>query len=347
MKTRQAALCLGLLLLLPASAAAGADANAEYVELTPAPMPTQATGAIKLPSADPGSFATVPPETQRWPMPAVAAPAQEGGTVPLLSAPDERAGVVMTYYAGARVTVLREAKPGFVQVQTGTKDAGAMGYMRRSDLRIGSAALREVTPEYTMIELNREATVYAWCDTGAQVIGSFAAGERFYTVGKNDGKWVQIVAPESSVVRRADAWDWQVPETQGTRTDGRTGVTSGFVLMETGLGRGYSCIAERWEVEPAPGEITREQAVETAVQTLLRFTLPEGLGTAAALRAQEPQALWLYSRTDTGYVRLTVEVTVPLAGLTVGRVSLDPGGAPVLASVEEDGYVVEQEVYTR
>ena len=124
-------------------------------------------------------------------------------------------------------------------------------------------------------------------------------------------------------------------------------MTGGFVLMETGLGRGYPCIAERWEVEPAPGEITREQAVETAVQTLLRFTLPEGLGTAAALRAQEPQALWLYSRTDTGYVRLSIEVTVPLGGLTVGYVNLDPDGTPVLASVEEDGYVVEQEVYTR
>ena len=112
MKTRQAALCLGLLLLLPASAAAGASANAEYVELTPSP----ATSAIKLPSADPGSLATVPPETQRWPMPAVAAPAQEGGDVPLLDKPDEGARVVMTYYAGTRVTVLREAKPGFVQV---------------------------------------------------------------------------------------------------------------------------------------------------------------------------------------------------------------------------------------
>ena len=343
MKTRQAALCLGLLLLLPASAAAGASVNAEYVELTPSP----ATGAIKLPSADPGSLATVPPETQRWPMSAVAAPAQEGGAVPLLDKPDEGARVVMTYYAGTRVTVLREAKPGFVQVQTGTKEAGAMGYMRKSDLRIGSAALREVTPEYTMIELNREATVYAWCDTGAQEIGSFAAGERFYTAGKNDGKWVQIVAPESSVVRRADAWEWEVPQTHGTRADGRTGVTGGFVWMETGLGRGYPCMAERWEVEPAPGEITREQAVETAVQTLLRFTLPEGVDTAEALRAKEPQAQWLYSRTDTGYVRLSIEVTVPLGGLTIGRVSLDPDGAPVSVSIEEEGYMLESESYTR
>ena len=333
MKARQAALYLCLLLLLPAAAAAGGSENAEIA----APAPTAA--AFKLP--DSGSLATAPPQTQRWPMTAVAVPAQEGGTVVLLDAPDANARVLMTYYAGTRLTVLREAKPGFLQVQTGTKEAGTMGYMRSDELRLGSAALREAAPETMMIELNRDADVYAWCDEGSGVIGSFAASERFFAIGKNDGKWVQIAVPGSGIVTRKDAYEWLDTGAQGTRADGTPGVTCGFVRLETGMGRGYPCIAERWEVEPVPGEITREQAVEIAVQAALLLDLPVELRTEAALRDRESRAMWMYSMAGSGFVQLSVNVTLELNDALSVSVNLRGDGSVTSVNMTEDGVILE------
>ena len=335
MKARQAALCLCLLLLLPAVAAAGGSENAELAQVTPVPT----AAALKQP--DPGSLATVPPQVQRWPMTAVAVPAQEDGAVALLDAPDANARVLMTYYAGTRLTVLREAKPGFLQVQIGTREAGAMGYMRRSELRLGSAALREAAPEYVMIELNREVDVYAWCDEGSGVIGSFAAGERFFAIGKNDGKWVQIAVPGNGIVTRGDQYEWLDIGAQGTRADGTPGITCGFVRMETGLGRGYPCIAERWEVEPVPGEITREQAVEIAVQAALLLDLPEAFRTEAALCARAPQMTWMYSMEDSGFVQLSVNVTFELDDAISVSVNLRGDGSVTTANMTQDGVILQ------
>ena len=335
MKARQAALCLCLLLLLPAVAAAGGSENVELAQVTPVPT----AAALKQP--DPGSLATVPPQVQRWPMTAVAVPAQEDGAVALLDAPDANARVLMTYYAGTRLTVLREAKPGFLQVQIGTREAGAMGYMRRSELRLGSAALREAAPEYVMIELNREVDVYAWCDEGSGVIGSFAAGERFFAIGKNDGKWVQIAVPGNGIVTRGDQYEWLDIGAQGTRADGTPGITCGFVRMETGLGRGYPCIAERWEVEPVPGEITREQAVEIAVQAALLLDLPEAFRTEAALCARAPQMTWMYSMEDSGFVQLSVNVTFELDDAISVSVNLRGDGSVTTANMTQDGVILQ------
>ena len=247
----------------------------------------------------------------------------------------------MTYYAGTRLTALREAKPGFLLVQTGTEEAGAMGYMRRSELRFGSTALREAAPEYMMIELNRDADVYAWCDEGSGVIGSFAAGERFFAIGKNDGKWVQIAVPGSGIVTRRDVYEWLDTGAQGTRADGMPGITCGFVRMETGLGRGYPCIAERWEVEPVPGEITREQAFSLAVQAALQLDLPEELRTETALRARNPQATWMYSMADSGFVQLSVNVTLALDEALSVSVNLRGDGSIISANRTEDGVILE------
>ena len=328
-----------LLLLAPAAALAGGSENEETVMPAAAP---ETTAVPLTPSALGGApLETVPPQTKSWPMTAVAAPAQEGGTVALLDVPSAGAGIVMTYYAGTRLTALREAKPGFLQVQTGTKEAGAMGYMRKSELRLGSAALREAAPETMMIELNRDADVYAWCDEGSGVIGSFAAGERFFAIGKNDGKWVQIAVPGSGIVTRRDAYEWLDTGAQGTRADGTPGVTCGFVRLETGLGRGYPCIAERWEVEPVPGEITREQAVEIAVQAALLLDLPEALRTEAALRARAPQMTWMYSMADSGFVQLSVNVTLALDEALSVSVNLRGDGSIISANRTEDGVILE------
>ena len=216
-----------------------------------------------------------------------------------------------------------------------------MGYMRRSELRLGSAALREAAPEYMMIELNREADVYAWCDEGSGVIGSFAAGERFFAIGKNDGKWVQIAVPGNGIVTRGDQYEWLDIGAQGTRADGTPGITCGFVRMETGLGRGYPCIAERWEVEPVPGEITREQAVEIAVQAALLLDLPEAFRTEAALCARAPQMTWMYSMEDSGFVQLSVNVMFELDDAISVSVNLRGDGSVTTANMTQDGVILQ------
>ena len=311
----------------------GASQPAAAPETTAVPLTPSALGGAPL--------ETVPPQTKSWPMTAVAAPAQEGGTVALLDAPSTGAVVVMTYYAGTRLTALREAKPGFLLVQTGTKEAGAMGYMRRSDLRFGSTALREAAPEYMMIELNRDADVYAWCDEGSGVIGSFAAGERFFAIGKNDGKWVQIAVPGSGIVTRRDVYARLATGAQGTRADGMPGITCGFVRMETGLGRGYPCIAERWEVEPVPGEITHEQAVEIAVQAALLLDLPEELRTETALRARNPQVTWMCSLPGSGFVQMSILATLELDDVSILSVNLRGDGSVSSVNMTEDGVILE------
>ena len=152
---------------------------------------------------------------------------------------------------------------------------------------------------------------------------------------------MQIAVPGSGIVTRRNVYEWLDTGAQGTRADGMPGITCGFVRMETGLGRGYPCIAERWEVEPVPGEITREQAFSLAVQAALQLDLPEELRTETALRARNPQATWMYSMADSGFVQLSVNVTLALDEALSVSVNLRGDGSIISANRTEDGVILE------
>ena len=269
--------------------------------------------------AQAAALETVPPETETWPRLAVAAAQQEGDTVPLFAEPDDSSEVLMAYYRGARLTALRRALPGYVQVQAGTAQAGLLGYMREEDLRFDSAALREIQPEYVMILLNRETPIYAGCDELAEVIGTCSVEQTYYTIGKNDGKWVQLYAPTGSYVGQSSERFWAVREGEGA--------AEGFVLLSTGLARGYECAAVRWEVEPIPGEITRAQAVELAVTALMTEDngMPGEMRSEAFLRGLDFETAWWYSVPDSGFVSVGVDVTYECDAYTL-HAALYPDG---------------------
>lgn len=185
---------------------------------------------------------------------AVAAPAQEEGTVALYDRPDPASEVLMEYYSGAPLTVLSLEKAGMVKVQSGVQGASIMGYMREDDLRYGLAAMRAV-PQATMsIELLRDVDIYAYPDGMAERIGHIPAGETVLTCAKNDGKWVQLFGLPREL---RGEWDGVPPQ-------------NGFVEMVTGRGKGawQAPGVQQW-VLPLESELGYEQAIDRAIELIL------------------------------------------------------------------------------
>ena len=65
----------------------------------------------------------------------------------LLDAPHERANVLMRYYVGTQVEVIREVDDTYVQVNVGQEGGSLLGYMEKRDLHFGEKAVREVRAE--------------------------------------------------------------------------------------------------------------------------------------------------------------------------------------------------------
>jgi len=199
-----------------------------------------------------------------------------GATVNLYALPDENAVVLMEYYSGAPLEVVRPVGGRFYQVQVGDEAASVMGYIRAQDLAVGGEAARQVQPCFMKLEFNREAQVYAYCDEGSQVIGMCELGRTYYAMSKNEDKWVQLFLP---------------PQPHLQEEEDR--MTSGFVHLETGMARGYWQELQRWEVQPADGDISRDQAVEMAIAYLEngeRLGIPEVYKGRAELEAMPHRA---------------------------------------------------------
>ena len=230
---------IGLILILcflPACAVAGAAQNHEQ----------EREAAIYE-----GPLAVVPPQAERdLTRRASVVTRSSSDAAPLYAQPNAQSAVLMTYYSGAPVEVIRSVG-GFFLVQAGGAQAGLMGYMRAEDLAVGDAARRQVQPCFMRLEFNREAPVYAYCDEGAQQIGVCEVGKTYYAMSKNEDKWVQLFLPPQPHV-------WEEEDR----------LTKGFVKLETGMARGYWQELEGWEVEPIEGEITAEQAEALAMEYL-------------------------------------------------------------------------------
>ena len=197
-------------------------------------------------------------------------------TVRLYAKPDESARVIMEYYSGAPLEIVRSVGGKFYQVQAGSEDASVMGYIRAQDLAVGGEAARQVQPCFMKLEFNREAQVYAYCDEGSQAIGTCEPGKTYYAMSKNEDKWVQLfLPPQPHLQEEADR------------------MTQGFVHLETGMARGYWQELQRWEVQPADGDISRDQAVEMAIAYLEngeRLGIPEVYKGRAELEAMPHRA---------------------------------------------------------
>lgn len=197
-------------------------------------------------------------------------------TVRLYAMPDESAEVIMEYYSGAPLEIIRPVGGKFYQVQAGDEAASVMGYVRAQDLAVGGEAASRVRPCFMKLEFNREAQVYAYCDEGSQVIGMCELGKTYYAMSKNEDKWVQLFLP---------------PQPHLQEEEDR--VTQGFVHLETGMARGYWQELQRWEVQPADGDVSRDQAVEMAIAYLEngeRLGIPEVYKDRAELEVMPHRA---------------------------------------------------------
>lgn len=200
MKYTSIAVLLALLLLGPGAALAGGQAAdaAQAVNEQPAVDGAQDEWLSDVGGSAfyIGPLAVVPPKQGlQLTRKAVVVPETADGTVAMYEQPYEGSAVLMTYYRGAPLEVIRASVNGFYQVQAGTAGAGVMGYMRAQDVKIGETAEREVAPSYMELQFNKEAKIYAYCDENAEEIGLCTVDRTYYAMGKNDGKWVQLTLP--------------------------------------------------------------------------------------------------------------------------------------------------------
>lgn len=214
-------------------------------------------------------------------LPAVAAPADAQGTAPMLETPDEGGAVLMEYYSGSALTVLRDASDEFYRVQAGEPGAGITGYMRKADVEVGQTAPREVQLSYMELQLDRDVEVYAYCDTLSEQIWTARAGQTLYAMSRSDGGWVQLCLPPVLHV-------WEAEDRPA----------GGFVRLEPGIARGYFQQTTTRVVEPCAGEPETAQMAEVAIAYLTRQT--EGVSGAFAEREsleamdKRVQMLWRY-----------------------------------------------------
>lgn len=221
-------------------------------------------------------------------IPAVAAPAKRDGTVPLFDKPDERSAVLMRYFPGARLEVIRVMDGGLVQVQAGNLGASVMGYMRRSDLRMGAQAQREIQPRFLVLGMTgKSPLLYGYCDAQAPVIGTLHPEVTYYAMGVSDNGWAQLFYPYEHDSRY-----------------------NGFVRLEDMTGtQSYSELSSV-VVESLPGEVTAQDAYALAVAHLLDNSglsamrkLPQNLRSAEGLMSMDATVRLRHNFTtgETGY----------------------------------------------
>lgn len=161
---------------------------------------------------------------------------------PLLDAPHDEANVLMTYYTGTPVDIIREAGDGYVQVNVGKPGGGLMGYVWEGFLVTGNASEREkdIAGFAAGGQLCR---LYSKPDTFSEVIDDAFEIEGRRAIGCLDGEWLHM-----------------------TTDDGRTGFVS---LREV-------TITEEWHHElvvtgtaMTEGGLSVETAIEEAKARLL------------------------------------------------------------------------------
>ena len=173
---------------------------------------------------------------------------------PLLSTPQQNAAVLMTYYPGARVQVVRLMDAQYAQVNVGNRPGTLTGYMRIADLVFTEAGLRGVRGVKVTCGFDDPPPVYSYMDEMSQNMGQMLS---YYAVlGVSGDGWLHVSmgqgAPDDAtgfVYRGAD--------------------TSGMSLSE----------APYVYTLPAEGELTREEAIAIARERILADESPAYMRT--------------------------------------------------------------------
>lgn len=116
-------------------------------------------------------------------------------TADLLDTPREGAQVLMRYYTGVRVEVLREADTRYVQVNVGAPGGSLTGYMRKDDLVFGEENVRLNRPLEVCYE-QTGWTMYGYCDTRSEVL--IPNGDSYLYVMGEYGDWAHAIFSSGS-----------------------------------------------------------------------------------------------------------------------------------------------------
>ena len=163
----------------------------------------------------------------------------------LLDAPNAGANVMMRYYIGTRVEVVREVDAAYVQVNVGEQGGSLMGYMEKRDLAFGEEAIRQVRAEavsYTA-EVGARCRLYSYPDKLAPVSDEAFDISCKSVLGYRQGDWLHV--------------------DDGL---GHTGFVARDEIVLTGPDYQYADIIY---VERAEDEMTYEAAIEYGKQCLL------------------------------------------------------------------------------
>lgn len=163
---------------------------------------------------------------------------------PLLVSPSLDAQVLMRYYIGTRVEVIREANAEFVQVNVGKPGGSLMGYMAKEDLAMGEKAARQVRADVMLYYTSSvPCTLYSAPDVLSNVIDAQFGLDYKQALGYLNDDWLHV-------------------------EDGLGG--TGFVCRgEVSLTRAEWMQASHIYVEPTEGELSLEAAVQAAKRILL------------------------------------------------------------------------------
>ena len=189
---------------------------------------------------------------------AVCAPKKEKETVPMYREADEKSGVWMNYYSGTRIEVLNVMENGMAEVRTGQGKVALTGYMRAEDLRYGANALRAVPWVEGVVEMKKDAPVYAACDTGSEELRLIPKDEVVNVIGISD-KWLQIERAEydGDILRKGYVNDLSEENEY-----------AGGLIRRSHVRVKEAERVERWIYLPTADELTHEQAYEKALDLL-------------------------------------------------------------------------------
>ena len=163
-------------------------------------------------------------------------------TAPLVDAPNSAADVLMTYYTGTPVEIVRNAADGYVQVNVGTPGGGLMGYVWSGYLATGTQAEREKEiVEYVAEEAT--CRLYGKPDNLLGVLDEALVLSDCRVLGQQEDEWLHVM-----------------------KRDGQTGFVS-LKEVTAKKARHYQLLL--YGTLPAEGALSVEEAVREARIRLL------------------------------------------------------------------------------
>ena len=167
----------------------------------------------------------------------------------LRDTPQQGGNVLMTYYPGVRVEVVRVTDAQYAQVNVGSRPGTLTGYMRVSDLAFTEEAARAVRKVDVTCAMDGLPAVYSYMDELSQELGRMHS---YYAVlGVSEGGWLHICL----------GW-------------GKPADATGFVYRGADASGMRLSEATYVYTLPLEGELSREEAVRIARAQILADERP-------------------------------------------------------------------------